>query len=84
MRKRLKRKVQRRRRSKIAAWITVDGSFADRECEVIDISGDGAKIAIDAETDLPKRFLLRRTPGGPMADCDVVWRRGRIVGLKFS
>jgi lipocalin len=68
----------------MAAWITVDQFFADHKCDVIDVSDDGGQISIDAETDLPKRFLLRRTPNGSMAACDVVWRRGRIVGFKFS
>ena len=79
----LKREVRRRRHS-IAAWITVEGSFVNRECQLIDVSETGAKIVLDGATDLPTRFLLNRIPNS--ADntaCDVMWRRGIILGIKF-
>ena len=79
----LKREVRRRRHS-IAAWITVEGSFVNRECKLIDVSETGAKLVLDWVTDIPTRFLLKRIPNS--ADntvCDVMWRRGRMIGIKF-
>jgi hypothetical protein len=82
MGKKLKREVRRQR--SISAWITVKGSFVNRECQLIDVSKTGAKIAVDWATDLPTRFLLNRTPNSAdSAVCDVMWRRGRIFGIKF-
>ena len=81
MLKRLKRDIRRRR--SVSAWITVEGSFADRECRLIDISTNGAMLMLDWQTEVPNRFMLNRIPNSlPMA-CDVVWRRGRTVGVKF-
>ena len=83
MRKKLKREVRRRRHS-ITAWITVEGSFINRECQLIDVSETGAKILIDWATELPTRFLLNRIPNSATRTvCDVMWRRGRMLGIKF-
>jgi len=80
--KKLKRAVRRRRQ--IAAWITVEGSFANRECQLIDVSETGAKILIDWATELPTRFSLKRIPNSTESTlCDVMWRRGRMLGIKF-
>jgi hypothetical protein len=62
----------------------VRGSFANKECKLIDVSREGAKMVLDWDTDLPTRFLLNRVPNGAAKTiCDVVWRRGQIFGIKF-
>jgi len=82
MRKKLKRGVRRKRH--LTAWITVEGSFTNKECKLIDVSKTGAKIVLDWDTDLPTRFLLSRVPNAAAKTiCDVAWRRGQIVGIKF-
>jgi len=65
-------------------WITLDGGFAARQCVVQDMSASGAKISIDDPNALPATMRLAfsrdaRT-GRP---CQVVWRRGNSVGVKF-
>ena len=65
-------------------WITLEGGFAARPCVVQDMSATGAKITIDDPNVLPARLRLAfardaRT-GRP---CEVVWRRGKSVGIKF-
>jgi hypothetical protein len=65
-------------------WITLEGGFAARPCVVQDLSGTGAKITIDDPNVLPARLRLAfardaRT-GRP---CEVVWRRGKSLGIKF-
>jgi len=83
MPKQLKRDVRRSRHS-ITAWITVEGSFVNRECELLDVSETGAKILLDWATELPTRFLLKRIPNSAANTvCDVMWRRGRMLGIKF-
>jgi len=83
MPKKLKREVRRRRHS-IVAWITVEGSLANRECQLVDVSETGAKIVVDWGTELPTRFLLKRISNSAAHTvCDVMWRRGRILGIKF-
>jgi hypothetical protein len=65
-------------------WITLDGGFAARQCVVQDMSASGAKISIQDPNALPATLRLAfsrdaRT-GRP---CQVVWRRGNSVGVRF-
>lgn len=65
-------------------WITLEGGFAARRCVVRDLSSSGAKLTIDDPNTLPAKLRLAfsrdaRT-GRP---CEVVWRRGKVVGIKF-
>ena len=65
-------------------WITLEGGFAARQCVVHDMSATGAKVTIEDSNSLPARLRLAfsrdaRT-GRP---CEVVWRRGKSVGVKF-
>jgi hypothetical protein len=67
-----------------AGWITLEGGFAARPCVVRDLSSSGAKLTIDDPNTLPAKLRLAfsrdaRT-GRP---CEVVWRRGQTVGIKF-
>ena len=65
-------------------WITLEGGFAARQCVVKDLSATGAKVTIDDPNSQPAKLRLAfsrdaRT-GRP---CEVVWRRGKSVGVKF-
>ena len=82
MGKQINRDVRRRR--KTSAWITVDGSFANKECELVDVSESGAKLLLDPTTAVPLSFWLIRVPKSPAKLlCDVIWQRGRTLGVKF-
>ena len=65
-------------------WITLEGGFAARPCVVHNMSSTGAKITIDDPNMLPAKLRLAFTrdarTGRP---CEVVWRRGKSVGVKF-
>ena len=65
-------------------WITLEGGFAARPCVVQNMSSTGAKITIDDPNMLPAKLRLAFTrdsrTGRP---CEVVWRRGKSVGVKF-
>ncbi len=73
-----------RRSVQQAAWITLEGGFAARQCFVHDISSSGAKITVSDASVLSGRVLLafsRNTKTG--RPCNVIWRRGRSFGVKF-
>jgi PilZ domain len=77
-----KREVRKSLRQ--TGWITFDGGFAARPCVVQDMSATGAKITIDDPNMLPAKLRLalsRDTRTG--RPCEVVWRRGKSVGVKF-
>ena len=78
------KKREARKLLKQPAWITLDGGFAARHCLVQDISSAGAKITLAEATALPKTIRLafsRDARTGRV--CQVVWRRGTSVGVKF-
>jgi hypothetical protein len=65
-------------------WITFDGGFAARQCVVQDISATGAKITIDDPNMLPAKLRLAFARDARTGrNCEVVWRRGKSVGVKF-
>jgi hypothetical protein len=65
-------------------WITLDGGFAARPCVVRDMSSSGAKITVDDPNVLPAKLRLAFTRDARTGrNCEVVWRRGSSVGIKF-
>jgi len=65
-------------------WITLDGGFAARPCVVEDMSATGAKVTVDDPRVIPGSLRLAfardARSGRP---CQVVWRRGKSLGVKF-
>ena len=65
-------------------WITLEGGFAARPCMVQDLSATGAKITMDDLNVLPARLRLAFARDARTGrNCEVVWRRGKAVGVKF-
>jgi hypothetical protein len=65
-------------------WITLEGGFAARRCVVQNLSATGARLTLDDPNTLPARLRLafaRDARSG--RKCEVVWRRGKTVGVKF-
>ena len=65
-------------------WITLEGGFAARPCVVQDLSSTGAKVTVDDPNALPGRLRLAFSRDARTGrSCEVVWRRGKTVGVKF-
>jgi hypothetical protein len=65
-------------------WITLDGGFAARQCVVKDMSTTGAKVIIEDPNTLPAKLRLAFSRDARTGRaCEVVWRRGKSVGVKF-
>ena len=65
-------------------WITLEGGFAARPCMVQDLSATGAKITMDDLNVLPARLRLAFARDARTGrNCEVVWRSGKAVGVKF-
>lgn len=80
----LTRKRDARKSVQQAGWITLDGGFAARPCQVIDLSVSGAKITVGDPGSVTKRVRLGFARDGRSGrPCDVVWRRGKTMGVKF-
>ncbi len=78
------RKREPRKSLRQSGWITFEGGFAARPCVVQDLSASGAKITIEDTNSLPARLRLAFSRDARTGrSCEVVWRRGKTVGIKF-
>jgi hypothetical protein len=77
-------KTRSRRARHLSAWIVLAG-HDDQECQVMDISKSGAKIITAMPSQVPDRFELTFKQGdGKRRLCDVIWRRGKVIGVQFA
>ena len=68
-----------------AGWITLDGGFAARPCQILDLSASGAKLTVEDPASISNKISLGFTRDGRSGRrCDVIWRRGKTIGVKFS
>jgi PilZ domain len=79
-----KHKREPRRSRQQPAWVTFDDDFVSHECQVLDVSLNGAKIVADIDAAIGSRFRLSAVPNALTRQrCEVVWRRGRTLGIRF-
>lgn len=74
---------KRRRPFHYPAQILIDKKGQSRPCSVQDISESGARIVLQKDEQLPKRFLLLLASRGAARVCREVWRHELIVGVEF-
>ena len=72
-----------RRRTNQPAWMSVDGSFATRQCTIVDISEDGARLRVEDPHFVKPHFHLKFERASPGRACKVAWTKGDLVGIKF-
>jgi hypothetical protein len=78
------KKREARKSLRQSGWITLEGGFAARPCVVQDMSTTGAKVTIDDPNTLPAKLRLAFSRDARTGrNCEVVWRRGKSVGVKF-
>jgi hypothetical protein len=53
------------------------------ECQVLDISNHGAKVVVEIPPAVPNRFSMVFFQGGQNRACEVIWRRAKMLGVKF-
>jgi hypothetical protein len=80
----LQRKREARKKRNHDAWITFDNDIRSFECRVLDVSAGGAKLIADIDARVGTSFKLSVAPKSLVcAPCEVVWLRGRQIGVKF-
>jgi hypothetical protein len=73
-----------RRQFHYQAKILTSEKAQPRNCQIADISENGARIILERDQDLPSRFLLLlSTRSGTRRVCRLVWRKGLTVGVQF-
>ena len=80
-----KRKRDPRKKRSHLAWITFDNDIRSYECHVLDVSAGGAKLVADIDVTIGSSFRLSVAPKSLVRKpCEVVWRRGRQIGVMFT
>lgn len=72
-----------RRLLRYRARVLVDRNGKSLPCNIVDISESGARIVLETDETLPKRFLLLLASRGGLRDCRQVWREGSTLGVEF-
>jgi PilZ domain len=81
--KRERRGLVRRSRQHLS-WITIENDIRSHECRVLDVSANGAKLLADIVAPIGSKLRLSIVPNAIVRrECEVVWRKGRMVGVKF-
>jgi hypothetical protein len=81
---RREQRKQKRTHRRQAAWVVLDGGVAKIPCVLWDISEGGARIAAAHGNALPDVFgLFLNKDGKSRRFCQVVWRRGSQLGVRF-
>ena len=84
MGKRAELRTKPRRNFHYNASILIDATSEPCPCAIADISATGARIVLEAECELPERFILLLTPSGDARrHCRLVWRNGLAAGVEF-
>ena len=72
-----------RRVRHLSAWIVLTG-HANQACQILDVSKNGAKILSEIPSEVPSRFELAFNEGDRRHRlCEVIWRRGKMIGVQF-
>jgi hypothetical protein len=80
----IKKKREARKSLYQPGWITLDGGFAARRCVVRDMSSTGAKLTMEDSSALAGRLRLAFSRDARTGHkCEVIWRRGKSLGVKF-
>jgi hypothetical protein len=67
----------------LSGWLVMNGR-ADKECQILDISSHGAKLVVQAPSEIPACFELAIFQNDEKRRvCEVSWRRGKMLGVKF-
>jgi hypothetical protein len=72
-----------RRSRNLTALILTDGAKT-AECHVQDVSRQGAKIVVEMPSSIPNQFELAFSLSDNRRRCEVVWRRNKVLGVKFT
>ncbi|MGF1650777.1 MAG: PilZ domain-containing protein, partial [Hyphomicrobiaceae bacterium] len=63
-------------------------AYAGRTCTIAccvrDASTDGARLRVDGAIAVPDTFELFVELDGTWVDCEVVWRHGKDVGVRYT
>jgi hypothetical protein len=79
-----RQKREPRRARQHTAWLTFDDDLVSHECQVLDVSLNGAKLVAEIGVEIGSTFKLSTVPHALVRQrCEVVWCRGKTFGVKL-
>ncbi|MGI9514235.1 MAG: PilZ domain-containing protein [Anderseniella sp.] len=78
------RRRSARRNVKIGANAIIANSESTIYCTILDISDSGAKLQMEDVDIITARFKLFIPDVDHIYECEVVWRDGKYLGVKFA
>lgn len=78
------RRLEPRRRVARTATIADQAALTPVPCVILDVSNSGARLDVPASATVPHRFKLMIDADASERICDVVWRRGNAIGVRFA
>ncbi|WP_108882984.1 PilZ domain-containing protein [Anderseniella sp. Alg231-50] len=73
-----------RRNVKIGANAVIANPEATIDCTILDFSESGAKLQMEDVDIITARFKLFIPDVDHIYECEVVWRDGKYLGVKFA
>ena len=67
-----------------SAWLRLDGGFAMRPCQMVDVSDTGGRIAVDPSLRVPNDFVIVLSQGGQGRRAQIKWRNAKQIGAQFA
>ena len=77
------KRIAARKRVLKAGLVAYNDRHVSVPCTVRDISDTGARLRIDGSVSAPDTFELIVDMDGLEASCEVVWRNGKELGVRF-
>ena len=64
------------------ALIVFKNGYCDIKCQILDFSDTGALLRPADVLQCPPKFVLQPFVG-PSRNCEVIWRRGTMIGVRY-
>jgi hypothetical protein len=77
------RRIAPRRRVLKNALIVFNSRYCTHRCFILNMSDTGAQLMPQDAIECPSEFVLKPSIGQER-DCEVVWRKGELVGVRYA
>lgn len=76
-------RVADRTRMLRAGKIIYNNKMSVSDCSIRDLSSTGCRVGLESLVGIPDHFTLHIQNGGSRHECEVVWRKSDMMGVKF-
>ena len=63
--------------------IIYNNKMSVSDCNIRDLSSSGCRVSLESLVGIPDHFTLHIQNGGSRHECEVVWRKSDMMGLRF-